>query len=164
MTVRGRHLHQFTGLYAYLLTVIWSVFGYNRGRKSGKRAMKPLDNQINVFGDALQSCSVDPLTGFFRTGCCDADSEDIGKHFVCARVDDDFLQYSLSQGNDLITARPEFSFAGLKSGDQWCVCANRWLEAFNVGCAPPVVLTSTNSKVLGLVDLETLKSYAVDVN
>ena len=79
-------------------------------------------------------------------------------------MDDDFLQYSLSQGNDLITARPEFGFAGLKSGDQWCVCANRWLEAFNAGYAPPVVLTSTNSKVLGIVDLETLKNHAVDIN
>ena len=128
------------------------------------KSMQPLENQTNVFGDPLESCSMDPLTGFFRTGCCDADSEDIGKHFVCAHVDDAFLQYSLSRGNDLITARPEFGFAGLKSGDQWCVCANRWLEAFNSGCAPPVVLTSTNAKVLELIDLATLKSHAVDLN
>ena len=126
--------------------------------------MKPLEHQTNVFGDPLQSCSMDPLTGFFRTGCCDADSEDIGKHFVCARVDDAFLQYSLSHGNDLITARPEFGFGGLKSGDQWCVCANRWLEAFNAGCAPSVVLTSTNAKVLDLIDLAILKANAVDIN
>ena len=92
------------------------------------------------------------------------DTEDIGKHFVRARVDDDFLKYSLSQGNDLITARPEFGFVGLKSGDQWCVCANRWLKAFNAGCAPPVVLTSTNAKVLELIDLAKLKVHAVDIN
>ena len=78
--------------------------------------MHPLAQQTNVFGDPLQSCSMDPLTGFFRTGCCDADSEDIGKHFVCARVNDVFLQYSLSQGNDLITPRAEFNFTGLKAG------------------------------------------------
>ena len=126
--------------------------------------MEPVKNQTNVFGDPLQPCSFDPLTGFFRTGCCDADSEDMGKHFVCARVSDDFLQYQVSRGNDLITPRPEFSFAGLKDGDQWCVCANRWLESFRAGCAPSVVLTSTNAKVLGLIDLETLKSHAVDMN
>ena len=107
---------------------------------------------------------MDPLTGFFRTGCCDADSEDIGKHFVCARVNDVFLQYSLSQGKDLITPRAEFNFAGLKAGDQWCVCANRLFEAFNAGCAPAVVLTSTNAKVLEIVDLEKLKAHAVDLN
>ncbi len=126
--------------------------------------MKLLENQTNVFGDPLQSCSTDPITGFFRTGCCDADSEDIGKHFVSVRVDDDFLQYSLSQGNNLITARPEFGFTGLKSGNQWCVCANRWLEALDAECASPVVLTSTNAKVLELIDLATLKSRAVDIN
>ena len=126
--------------------------------------MKPLENQTNVFGDPLQSCSLDPLTGFFRTGCCDADSEDMGKHFVCARVNDDFIQYQVSRGNDLITPRPEFSFAGLKAGDQWCVGANRWVEAFNAGGGPSVVLTSTNAKVLELIDLATLKSHAVDIN
>ena len=126
--------------------------------------MHPLAQQTNVFGDPLQSCSMDPLTGFFRTGCCDADSEDIGKHFVCARVNDVFLQYSLSQGNDLITPRAEFNFTGLKAGDQWCVCANRWLEAFNAGCAPAVVLASTNAKVLEIVDLHQLKAHAVDLN
>ncbi len=107
---------------------------------------------------------MDPLTGFFRTGCCDADSEDIGKHFVCARVDDVFLQYSLSQGNDLITPRLEFGFAGLSAGDQWCVCANRWLQALDAGCAPAVMLTSTNASVLQLIYLATLKAHAVDLN
>ena len=126
--------------------------------------MQSLEHQTNVFGDPLQSCSTNPITGFFRTGCCDADSEDIGRHFVCARVDDDFLKYPLSQGNDRITARPVFGFAGLKFGDQWCVCANRWLEAFNAGCAPSIVLTSTNAKVLELIDLATLKVLAVDIN
>ena len=135
-----------------------------RRENNREKTVQPLENQTNVFGDPLQSCSMDPITGFFRTGCCDADSEDIGKHFVCARVNDEFLQYSLSQGNDLITARPEFGFVGLKSGDQWCVCANRWLEAFNAGYAPPVVLTSTNAKVLELIDLATLKVHAVDIN
>ena len=123
--------------------------------------MKPLDNQTNVFGDPLQSCSMDPLTGFFRTGCCDADSEDIGKHFVCARVDDDFLQYSLSQGNDLITARPEFGFAGLKSGDQWCLCASRWKEALDAGKAPPVQLRATHEAALEIVSLDELQHHAL---
>ena len=145
------------------------VAGKNAAARRSKtlnrqRAMQPSAQQTNVFGDPLQSCSMDPLTGFFRTGCCDADSEDIGKHFVCARVNDVFLQYSLSQGNDLITPRAEFNFSGLKAGDQWCVCANRWLEAFNAGCAPAVLLTSTNAKVLEIVDLEKLKAHAVDLN
>ena len=126
--------------------------------------MQPLDNQTNVFGDPLQSCSLDPLTGFFRTGCCDADSDDIGKHFVCARMDDAFLQYSRIQGNDLIAPRPEFGFVGLRAGDQWCVCANRWLEAFSAGCAPAVILTSTNKNVLQLIDLATLKAHALDID
>ena len=107
---------------------------------------------------------MDPLTGFFRTGCCDADSLDIGKHFVCARMDDAFLQYSRSQGNDLITPRSEFGFAGLMAGDQWCVCANRWLEAFNAGCAPAVMLASTNKNVLQFIDLAILKAHAFDIN
>ena len=79
-------------------------------------------------------------------------------------MDDAFLQYSRSQGNDLVTPRPEFGFAGLRSGDQWCVCANRWLEAFNAGCAPAVMLTSTNKNVLQLIDLATLKAHAFDIN
>ena len=122
--------------------------------------MKPLDNQTNVFGDALQSCSVDPLTGFFRTGCCDADSEDIGKHFVCARVDDDFLQYSLSRGNDLMTPRPEYGFKGLKPGDRWCLCVSRWAEAEQAGAAPPVHLASTHQRALERVSLDLLQKYA----
>ncbi|NCN71806.1 MAG: DUF2237 domain-containing protein [Betaproteobacteria bacterium] len=119
-------------------------------------------NALNVLGTSLLPCSYDPLTGFFRDGCCHTDAQDHGTHVVCARVTQAFLDYSLAQGNDLITPRPEHRFAGLKPGDRWCLCALRWREALHAGMAPPVVLASTHSKALEVVTLAQLQAHAAD--
>ena len=116
---------------------------------------------INVLGTALIPCSYDPLTGFFRDGCCSTDAQDRGSHVLCARVTQPFLDYSLAQGNDLITPRPEYRFAGLRAGDRWCLCANRWKEALLAGVAPPVVLESTQAKALQFVSLEQLQAHSL---
>lgn len=115
----------------------------------------------NVLGTALQSCSVDPLTGFFRTGCCDTGGDDAGIHIVCARMTAEFLRFSRSRGNDLSTPAPAYHFPGLKPGDRWCLCVTRWKEAFEAGCAPPVVLEATHMSTLEFVDLADLQRYAV---
>ena len=115
---------------------------------------------LNVLGQPLVPCSFEPLTGFFRDGCCKTNEEDIGSHLVCAIVTKDFLQFSLSKGNDLITPRPEYQFPGLVAGDQWCLCLNRWLEAVQAECAPRIKLESTNIKALELVSLDFLKQYS----
>ncbi|TNF58419.1 MAG: DUF2237 domain-containing protein [Burkholderiales bacterium] len=117
-------------------------------------------NELNVLGAELQACSYDPLTGFFRDGCCRTDASDQGTHVVCARVTADFLAFSLSRGNDLVTPRPEWRFAGLRPGDRWCLCVNRWLEALEAGVAPPVVLEATHAATLGHVDIEVLRAHA----
>lgn len=114
----------------------------------------------NVLGGPLRACSFDPLTGFFRDGCCRTRGDDEGQHVVCARVTQEFLSYALSRGNDLITPRPDWRFAGLKPGDRWCLCAARWLEAWKAGVAPPVVLESTHEKALEVVPLDVLQAYA----
>lgn len=114
----------------------------------------------NVLGTALVPCSYDPLTGYYRDGCCNTDDNDQGSHVVCAKVTQAFLDFSLQRGNDLITPRPDFRFAGLKSGDRWCLCARRWQEAFEAGVAPPVVLECTHEKALEFVTLEQLQSCA----
>jgi hypothetical protein len=114
----------------------------------------------NVLGTELEPCSLDPLTGFFRDGCCNTDEHDRGLHVVCARLTAEFLEYSRSRGNDLVTPRPEFNFPGLKPGDRWCLCALRWKEAFEAGLAPPVVLQATHQRALDVVTLEQLKSCA----
>ena len=114
----------------------------------------------NVLGQPLQACSFDPLTGFYRDGCCDTGPDDLGSHTICARVTQPFLEYQAAQGNDLITPRPEWRFAGLKPGDRWCVCAHRWLDAFRAGVAPPVVLEATYAGALEVVELDALKAYA----
>ena len=111
----------------------------------------------NVLGTELQPCSHDPVTGFFRNGCCDTGAEDIGVHVVCARVTAEFLAFSRQQGNDLSTPRPEFGFPGLVPGDQWCLCASRWQEAFDAGVAPPVVLEATHALALEWADLAQLR-------
>ncbi|HEY9416090.1 MAG TPA: DUF2237 domain-containing protein [Pseudonocardia sp.] len=116
----------------------------------------------NVLGGELESCSTDPLTGFYRTGCCDTGGEDAGVHTVCARVTAEFLEFSSSAGNDLSTPRPEFGFAGLRPGDQWCLCASRWAEALEAGKAPRVVLEATHARTLEWVDLADLRRHAVD--
>ncbi|MEM8617940.1 MAG: DUF2237 domain-containing protein [Pseudomonadota bacterium] len=120
-----------------------------------------MSNPKNVLGGELKPCSFDPLTGFFRDGCCNTGPMDHGTHTVCVTVTSDFLQYSFSRGNDLITPRPEFNFPGLKPGDKWCLCASRWEEARQMDVAPPVHLDSTHSKTLALVELSHLKAHAV---
>lgn len=118
----------------------------------------------NVLGGALEDCSHDPLTGFFRDGCCNTGPMDHGLHTVCVTVTAEFLQYSFNRGNDLITPRPEFRFPGLKPGDQWCLCASRWEEARQMGVAPPVRLAATHQKTLSIVELSHLKSHAAEVS
>ena len=115
---------------------------------------------LNVLGGELMPCSYDPLTGYFRDGCCSTSDEDVGTHVVCARVTQAFLDYSKSRGNDLMTPRPQHRFAGLKAGDRWCLCALRWLEAFQAGVAPHVVLESTHQKALQFVTLAQLREFA----
>ena len=110
----------------------------------------------------LQPCCMDPLTGFYRDGYCHTGAGDMGVHVVCAQVTDEFLEFSKAQGNDLSTPHPEYQFAGLKSGDRWCLCADRWQQALDAGMAPPIVLASTHVAALEFIDLEDLVAYAVD--
>lgn len=116
----------------------------------------------NVLGTDLQDCSLDPVTGFYRNGCCDTGAEDVGVHTVCAVMTDEFLEFSASVGNDLSTPRPEFGFAGLKAGDRWCLCASRWVEALDAGAAPQVVLEATHARTIEWADLSALQAHAVD--
>ena len=118
------------------------------------------DVALNVLGTELVPCSYDPLTGYFRDGCCHTDMHDLGSHVVCAKVTDEFLEFSRSRGNDLSTPRPEYRFAGLKDGDRWCLCALRWREALAAGVAPAVVLECTHARALEFVTLEQLQAYA----
>ena len=121
----------------------------------------PNEVALNVFGEPLVPCSFDPLTGFFRDGCCKTDENDLGRHIVCAIVTQRFLQFSLERGNDLITPRPEYQFSGLVPGDQWCLCINRWSEALAANCAPKIKLESTHINALKMVSLETLMKFSV---
>ena len=114
----------------------------------------------NVLGTELVPCSYDPLTGYFRDGCCHTDMHDLGSHVVCAIMTDEFLEFSRSRGNDLSTPRPEYRFAGLEDGDRWCLCALRWKEALAAGVAPAVALESTHARALEFVTLEQLQEYA----
>lgn len=116
----------------------------------------------NVMGTELEPCSHDPLTGFYRDGCCNTGGEDLGVHVVCARMTDEFLAFSAAVGNDLSTPVPAFGFPGLRAGDQWCLCASRWAEALEAGVAPPVVLASTHVAALEYVSREDLRAHAVD--
>ena len=116
----------------------------------------------SVLGGPLKVCGTDPMTGFFRDGCCNTGPMDHGTHTVCVSVTSDFLQYSFSRGNDLITPRPEFAFPGLKPGDKWCLCASRWEEARQMGVAPPVYLGATHRKTLAIVDLAHLKAHSIE--
>lgn len=115
---------------------------------------------LNVLGGPLKPCSHDPLTGYFRDGCCNTEARDHGLHVVCAQVTDAFLRFSLNRGNDLITPRPEFDFRGLRDGDKWCLCAARWLEAYEAGVAPPVDLEATHQAALAVIPLDTLREQA----
>jgi uncharacterized protein len=114
----------------------------------------------NVLGDPLTPCSHDPMTGFFRDGCCRSGADDIGLHLVCSVMTDEFLEFSRNRGNDLITPVPEYRFPGLKAGDQWCLCVLRWKEAFEAGVAPKVVLSATHISTLEFVDLDDLERYS----
>ncbi|MQX36251.1 DUF2237 family protein [Roseospira navarrensis] len=126
-----------------------------------------MPNQIadprNVLGGRLEPCSMRPLTGFFRDGCCNTGAADMGAHTVCAVMTLEFLEFSRRAGNDLLTPRPEFGFPGLKQGDRWCLCATRWLEAFEAGLAPPVVLEATHERALEVLELPELKAYRARV-
>lgn len=113
----------------------------------------------NVLGTELIPCGEDPVTGFFRNGRCDTCAEDRGMHTICARMTAEFLEFSASRGNDLITPVPQFQFPGLKPGDYWCLCLGRWVEAHQAGCAPPVRLEATHASVLEFIDLDILKQY-----
>ncbi|MEM9343535.1 MAG: DUF2237 domain-containing protein [Pseudomonadota bacterium] len=120
------------------------------------------DEEINVLGSALELCSKDPLTGFFRDGACNTCADDQGSHTVCAIMTAEFLAFSKYVGNDLSTPRPEFRFPGLKPGDQWCLCAGRFLQAAEEGVAPKVRLESTHKRALDIVPLETLQEHVDD--
>ena len=115
----------------------------------------------NILGMPLHTCSTDPMTGWFRDGCCETQASDRGRHLVCAIMTEDFLKFSKAKGNDLSTPRPEYRFPGLKAGDQWCLCLERWKEAHAAGCAPQVVLDATHQIALERVSLETFQAFAV---
>ena len=117
----------------------------------------------NVLGGPLKSCSTAPLTGYFRNGCCDTGSGDMGVHTVCVRVTAEFLAFSKDAGNDLSTPIPQYLFPGIRPGDQWCLCATRWQEAFEAGVAPAVVLEATHMASLEFIDHESLKQHALDL-
>jgi len=125
-----------------------------RGRGSAPR---------NVLGEGLEICSISPMTGFFRDGCCDTSLEDVGSHTVCVLMTAAFLEFSKSRGNDLSTPVPEFGFPGLKPGDRWCLCAPRWQEALEAGNAPRVVLRATHEGALNYCSLADLKRFAIDL-
>jgi len=123
-----------------------------------------MDESLNVFGEPLQPCGSHPVTGFFRDNCCNTSPDDIGSHTVCVEVSTEFLEYSRFRGNDLVTPVPDFGFPGLKEGDSWCLCAARWLEAFEAGMAPRVYLMRTHQRALDIVPLDKLKQFAADIN
>jgi uncharacterized protein len=122
------------------------------------------DQTLNVFGEQISPCSHQPMTGFFRDGCCNTCQEDVGSHTVCIEVTTAFLEYSRSAGNDLSTPHPELAFPGLKEGDRWCLCAARWLEALEQGRPPRVFLRNTHARALDIIPMDLLKAHAVQVN
>lgn len=116
---------------------------------------------VNIFGEPLKTCSNDPVTGFFRDGCCNTGDQDFGMHTVCAVMTEEFLAFSKERGNDLSTPRPQWNFPGLKDGDRWCLCAGRWFEAWQAGRAPLVDLEATHEETLKVVPIDILISHAV---
>lgn len=116
----------------------------------------------NVLGSSLTSCSMDPVTGFYRDGCCRTGAGDVGAHLVCAEMTEEFLAFTKAQGNDLSTPVPAYRFPGLKPGDRWCLCASRWKEALDAGLAPPVLLRATHASALEYVSLSELQAHALD--
>ncbi len=128
--------------------------------RSDVKYFKQMEKQLNIFGEPLIACSNNPLTGFFRDGCCNTDETDSGVHTVCVEVTAEFLDFSYNVGNDLITPVPEWDFKGLKPGDKWCLCAARFLEAYENDAAPKVVLEATNEKTLEIVPMDVLIKHA----
>ena len=126
--------------------------------------MSSVEKQKNVFGEEIETCCESPITGFFRDGFCHTDDTDQGVHTICVSMTEDFLEFSKSKGNDLSTPRPEFNFPGLKEGDGWCLCAERWVEAYEVSMAPKLYIKRTNLRTLDIVPLEILKKFAIDLN
>ena len=126
--------------------------------------MSSVEKQKNVFGEEIETCCESPITGFFRDGFCHTDDTDEGVHTICVSMTEDFLEFSKSKGNDLSTPRPEFNFPGLKEGDSWCLCAERWVEAYEVSMAPKLYIKRTNLRTLDIVPLEILKKFAIDLN
>ena len=122
------------------------------------------ETQKNVFGEPLEPCSNEPLTGWFRDGCCNTDKNDRGLHTVCVKVNDEFLKWCKEAGNDLVTPHPEFGFPGLKDGDKWCVCASWYARALEAGKGCPIYLKATHEKTLELVPIEKLKEFAADLS
>ncbi|MDZ4788473.1 MAG: DUF2237 domain-containing protein [Blastochloris sp.] len=118
-------------------------------------------SQLNVFGQELQACSLQPLTGYFRDGCCNTRADDTGRHVVCVEMTAVFLEFSKKVGNDLSTPQPEYEFPGLKAGDRWCLCLMRWKEAMEAGCAPQVILESTHQSALKVVPLSVFQEHAL---
>jgi len=125
--------------------------------------MNNTKKQKNILGEDLEVCSTDPITGWYRDGCCNTDEQDAGTHTVCAKVNSDFLNWLKVNGNDLVTPRPEFNFEGLKDGDNWCVCASWYARAVQAGHPCKVYIRSTNIKTLEFVDLTILKKHAIDL-
>ena len=126
--------------------------------------MSSVEKQKNVFGEEIETCCESPITGFFRDGFCHTDETDEGVHTICVSMTEDFLEFSKSKGNDLSTPRPEFNFPGLKEGDGWCLCAERWVEAYEVSMAPKLYIKRTNLRTLDIVPLDILKKFAIDLN
>ena len=122
--------------------------------------MSKSEKILNIFGDEIDACCHDPVTGFFRDGFCNTDEHDFGSHVVCVEITEDFLKFSKEIGNDLSTPRPEFDFPGLNDGDRWCLCLSRWVEAYDSEMAPKVILEATHESALEMVSLEKLKEYA----
>ena len=120
--------------------------------------------QKNVLGEILEECSIDPLTGWYRDGCCNTDENDHGLHTICVKVTDEFLKWCKEDGNDLITPHPEFGFPGLKNGDCWCVCASSYARAVDSGKACSIYLQKTHEKTLKLISIETMKKFAIDLS
>ena len=124
--------------------------------------MKKIKQDLNVFGHKIEKCSLEPLTGAYRDGCCNTGPSDYGTHSVCAVVDDKFLRFSKLMGSDLVSDNPKYNFKGLKPGDKWCLCVSRWIQAYNAGCAPKVILESTNIKTLEYISLNELSNYSIN--
>jgi len=119
---------------------------------------------LNVLGEPLAPCGLDPMTGFYRDGCCNTGYDDMGIHVICVKMTPEFLAFSRRRGNDLSTPVPDAGFPGLKAGDRWCLCAGRWKEALDAGVAPPVVLAATHEEALAVVSLADLKRYSIDID